>query len=102
MTSLRSKTKTAQKDPSYLIDRLVSFVMHTRRLQRQYNFAPHNTAAMYETAFWNDMVPETTVKVTGAKDVPIKSTGPQKVRVSVCSAARLDGTKLYLVLRKES
>ena len=102
MTSLRSKTKTAQKDPSYLIDRLVSFVMHTRRLQRQYNFAPHNTAAMYETAFWNDMVPETTVKVTGAKDVPIKSTGHQKVRVSVCSAARLDGTKLYLVLRKES
>ena len=102
MTSLRSKTKTAQKDPSYLIDRLVSFVMHTRRLQRQYNFAPHNTAAMYETAFWNDMVPETTVKVTGAKDVPIKSTGHQKVRVSVCSAARLDETKLYLVLRKES
>ena len=102
MTSLRSKAKTAQKDPSYLIDRLVSLVMHTRRLQRQYNFAPHNTAAMYETAFWNDMVPETTVKVTGAKDVPIKSTGHQKVRVSVCSAARLDGTKLYLVLRKES
>ena len=28
--SLRPKTTTAQKDPSYLIDRLVSFVMHAR------------------------------------------------------------------------
>ena len=102
MTSLRSKTTTAQKDPSYLIDRVVSFVMHACQLQHQYNFAPHNIVAMHETAFWNDMVPETTVKVTGAKDVPIKSTGHEKVRVSVCLAARLDGTKLYLVLRKES
>ena len=28
--SLRRKTTTAQKDPSNLIDRLVSFVMHAR------------------------------------------------------------------------
>ena len=48
--SLRRKTKTAQKDPSYLIDRLVSFVMHARRVQRQYNFAPRNIVAIDETA----------------------------------------------------
>ena len=59
--SLRRNTTTAQKDPSYLIDRLVSFVMHARRLQCQYNFAPHNIVAMDESAVWNDMVPETTV-----------------------------------------
>ena len=41
---------TAQKDPSYLIDQLVSFVMHVCRLQNQYNFAPHNIVAMDETA----------------------------------------------------
>ena len=28
---LRQKTTTAQKDPSYLIARLASFVMHSRR-----------------------------------------------------------------------
>ena len=44
--SLRPKTTTAQKDPSYLIDRLVSFVMHARRLLRQYIFALHNIVAM--------------------------------------------------------
>ena len=64
---LQGKTKTAQKDPSYLIDWLVFFVMHGCRLQHQYNFAPHNIVVMDETAVWNDMVFETTVEVTGAK-----------------------------------
>ena len=92
--TLRQKTTTAQEHPSYLIDRLVSFVMHVRRLQRQYNFAPHNIVAMDETAVWNNMVSETTVDATGAKDVAMKSTGHEKVCVSVCLAAKLDGTKL--------
>ena len=92
--SLRRKTKTAQEDPSYLIDRLVSFVMHTRQLQRQYNFSLHNIVAVDETAVWNAIFSETTVKATSAKDVPMKSTGHEKVRVSVCLAAKLDGTKL--------
>ena len=33
--SLRRKTITAQKDPSYTIDRIVAYVMHVRRLQKQ-------------------------------------------------------------------
>ena len=57
--------------------------MHARRLQRQYNFTPNNIVAMGETAFSNDMVSETTVEATGAKDVPMKSTGHEKVHVSV-------------------
>ena len=40
------------------------------------------------------MVSETTVEATSAKDVPMKSTRYEKVRVSVCLAAKLDGTKL--------
>ena len=40
------------------------------------------------------MVSETTVGATGTKDVPMKSTGHDKVRVSVCLAVKLDGTKL--------
>ena len=49
---------------------------------------------MDETAVWNDMVSETTVGATGAKDVPIKSTGHEKVWVFVCLTAKLDVTKL--------
>ena len=40
------------------------------------------------------MVSETTVEATGAKDVPMKSTGHEKVHVSICLEAKLDGTKL--------
>ena len=69
------KTATVQKDPSYLIDWLVSFVMNAH----QYNFAPLNIVAMNETAVWNYMVSETTVEATSAKDVPMKSTGHEKV-----------------------
>ena len=49
---------------------------------------------MDETLFWNDMVSSTTVDKTGSKDVPLKATGHEKVRVSVWLAAKGDGSKL--------
>ena len=104
---LQRKTTTAQKDLSDLIDQLVSFVMLVHQLQCQYNFAPHNIVAINKIAVWNDMVSGTTVEATCAKDVPIKSTGHEKVRVSVCLAAKLDGTKLksftvFATVKRES
>ena len=47
------------------------------------------------------MISETIVEATGAKNVPMKSTGHEKVRVSVSLAAKLDGTKLkpFIVFR---
>ena len=41
--------------------------MHAHQLQRQYNFVPHNIVAMDETAVWNNMVSETTVKTMALK-----------------------------------
>ena len=67
---------------------------HARPLQRQYNFAFHNIVAMDETAIWNAMVSETAVEAISAKDIPMKSTGHEKVCVSVCLAVKLDGIKL--------
>ena len=40
------------------------------------------------------MVSETTVEATSAKDVPMKSTGREKVCVFVCLAAKLDETEV--------
>ena len=68
--------------------------MLSRRLQRQYIFAPHNIVIMDETAILNDMVSETTAKCTGAEDVTMKSTGQEKFCVFVCLAAKLDRIKL--------
>ena len=50
---------------------------------------------MDETPVWNDMVSETTVDTTGKKTgQTLKTTGHEKSRVSVCLAAKPDGTKL--------
>ena len=40
------------------------------------------------------MVGNVTVDTTGTKDLPHKSTGNEKVKVSVCLTAKADGTKL--------
>ena len=57
------------------------------------NFSPDIIIAMDETAVWSDMVGNVTVDSTGTKDVPLKSTGNGKVKVSVCLTAKSDGTK---------
>ena len=66
-----------------MIDRIVSYVMHVRRLQKQFNFHDADIIVMDETPVWNDMVSNTTVEKTGSKEVPMKSTGHDKIRVSV-------------------
>ena len=92
--SLRRKTTTAQKDPSYMIDRIIAYVMHVRRLQKQFSFDDTDIIAMDKTAVWNDIVSNTTVEKTGPKEVSVKSTGHDKVRVSVCLTGKAHGTRL--------
>ena len=44
------------------------------------------------------MVSNTTVDTVGAQSVPLKTTGHEKVMVTVCLAAKADGTKLKLFI----
>ena len=92
--SLRRKTTTAQKDPSYMVDRIIASVMHVRRIQTQFNFHDADIIAMDATPVWNNMVSNTTVEKTGSKEVPVKLTEHDKVRVSVCLTGKADGTRL--------
>ena len=46
---------------------------------------------MVETAVWSEMVRNVTVDTTGTKDAPLKSTGNEKVKVSVCLTAKVAG-----------
>ena len=91
--SLRRRTTIAQKDPSHLVSKLVGYVMHVRRLSINCNYVSGSVIAMDETAVWFDMVGNTTINSTGAKEVALKS-GNEKVRVSVCLTAKADGTKM--------
>ena len=49
---------------------------------------------MDETPVWCDMISETTIDKTGKRSITLKTTGHEKARVSVCLAAKADGTKL--------
>ena len=99
--SLRRKTTTAQQDPERLIDKLILYILHARRLSIKYKYPPSSIIAIDETSVQNDMVPNTTIDKQGAKPVCLKTTGHEKCMVSVCLAAKADGTKLkpFVVFR---
>ena len=92
--SLRRRTTVAQLDPARVIDKLISYVLHVRRLTSKHKYLASNIIAMDETAVWADMVANTTVDDIGTRSVSLKTTGHEKVRVSVCFSAKTDGTKL--------
>ena len=92
--SLRRRTTTAQKDPNAMVDKLVVYVVENRRLQGKFNYQADSIIAMDETVIWADMLSGTTTDWTGNKDIPLKTTRHEKVRVSVCLAAKADGTRL--------
>ena len=92
--SLRRKTTTAQRDPHRLIDKLLSYILQVWRLSQRQEYQPSCIIAMDETPVWDDMVSNTTVGRVGASSINLKTTGHEKVMVTVCLSARADGTKL--------
>ena len=92
--SLRRKTSVAQQDPARMVGKLVSYVMHVRRLQEKNKYIASDIIAMDETPVWCDMISETTVDTRRKKTITLKSTGNKKARVSVCLAAKAHGTRL--------
>ena len=96
--SLRRKTSVTQQDPERLAAKLVAYIVQVRRLQKKHNYNPSDIIAMDETPVWCDMISETTIDKTGKKSITLKTTGDEKARVSVCLAAKADGTKLKPML----
>ena len=98
--SLRRKTSVSQKDPDQLWQQLVDMILYVSKLTQ--NVDPSSTIAMDETALWYDMTANTTVDVTGAKTISLKTKGIEKTRFTVVLSAKGDGTKLrpYVVFKK--
>ena len=63
-------------------------------MQEKNQYSANNIIAMDETPVWSDMVSQTTVDRVGKRTITMKTTGHEKSRVSVCLAAKADGTKL--------
>lgn len=92
--SLRRLTTIAQKDPEKLVQKMVSFVLFMDRARNSINASPAEIYAMDETAVWFDMIGESTVAARGAKSIPLKSTGHEKLRFTVVLTANAAGMKL--------
>ena len=73
--SLRRKTTTPQQDPEQLIDKLILYILHARRLSIKYKYPPSSITAMDETSIWNEMVSNTTIDKQGEKSVCLQTTG---------------------------
>ena len=92
--SLRRRTSVAQKDPKQLIGKLVSFLIHAKKLQMKFNFEPSQIYSIDETPVWQDMVGTRTVTKKGSQDDVFKSTGHEKARASVRLTGPADGQKM--------
>ena len=91
---LHRKTTTGQQDPERLIDKLILYVLHARRLSIKCKYPRSSIIAMGETSASNGMVSNTTSQKQGVKFVCLKTTGHKKFMVSICLAVKADGTKL--------
>ena len=89
--TLRARTTICSKTPSDCAEKVVRFLLFLRKIRQQYSDS--SIFVMDETPVWLEPVGTTTVEVKGAKQVPIKTTGHEKVRFTVILTARADGTK---------
>ena len=87
--SLKKKNNSCSK--KY---KLAMYAAQVRRLQQKFNYSTRSIIAMDETAVWYDMVSETTVDKTGREDISLKSSGHEKLEVSVYLTEKADRTGL--------
>ena len=90
--SVRRRTTTGQTMPKGALSKIASFVKFYEKQRNKFNFSLAHIANMDE--IWADMPSETTVAKQGAKIVPIKTTGHEKQRITVCLAVKADGMKI--------
>lgn len=98
----RRRTTVAQKPPHDYRLKIVRFIRYIRRLRLQLDYDKCDIIACDETPLWFEGVGSTTVNKSGAKEVPILSTGHEKMRCTVMLSAKADGKKLkpFVVLKR--
>ena len=69
-----------------------NFILHLRKLNRKYKIDPQNVINLDETAACADR--GTTLADRGSTNVPVRSLGFEKIRLTAVFAVRGDGTEL--------
>lgn len=92
--SLRRKTTVCQKPSTAYVEKIVNFVLFIRKQRLANNYDLSSIIAADETAVWLDCVSDTTIETKGARQVVVKSTGHEKVRITAMLSAAGNGMKL--------
>ena len=90
---LRRRTTICQKLPKDFERNLLNYQWYITNLRKTGNFRMGQMATADETVIYLDMLPNYTEK-KGMKEVLLKTTGCEKLRLTVMLAATADGRKL--------
>ena len=60
-SSLHRETTAAQQYPERVVDKLILYILHARKVSVKYKYPPSSIIAMDQTSVWNDMVSNTTI-----------------------------------------
>lgn len=102
--SLRRRTSLAQRLPKDCEEKLVAYQRFIIKLRKQHNYLLSQVGNADETPVYFDMPSNTTVSDKGAKSVVCRTTGNEKLRVTVMLSVLADGTKLrpFVILRRKN
>ena len=92
--SLRRRTTVSKRLPKDLVPKVTLFIMATRQLQHLKDYPLGSIGNMDEIPLWLDMPGATTITHSGERSVPVRTTGHEKNRFTVCLSAMADGRKL--------
>ncbi|KAH0816493.1 hypothetical protein GEV33_006298 [Tenebrio molitor] len=97
------QTTIAQKLSSNYTEKLIEFQKHVIKMRKLHNYPLCAMGKADETPVYFDMPGATTVHPRGQKTVTIRTSGNEKLRVSVMLAALADGTKLppFVILKRQ-
>jgi len=101
--ALRHRTTICQKLPKDFEQKLLNYQRYITNPRKTLNFLMRQMANADETAIYLDMPPNYTLEKKGVKEVLLKTTGCEKLRLTVMLAATADGRKLppLLIFKKK-
>ncbi|XP_011403093.1 PREDICTED: uncharacterized protein LOC105312277 [Amphimedon queenslandica] len=92
--SMRIKISVSQKLPAQLEKRIESFFIRVRALRAKHQYPLDLIINMDETPLIFDIVPQQTISKKGVKQVPTRSSGAEKRRLTVTLSCTGDGDML--------
>jgi len=101
--ALGRRTTICQKLPKHFEQKLLNYQQYITNLKKTGNFLMGQMANADETAIYLDMPPNYTLEKKGV-EVLLKTTGCEKLRLTVMLAATADGRKLppLLILKRKT